>query len=208
MGGADAILAKAREAFDAGEYRWVAQVLEHLVYAQPDNKDARNPQADAFEQLAYQAEAATWRNFYTVGAKELRDGVPDIKIGVGASPDLIKNTPLSMVLDYLGIAIDSEKAAGKALTINLEVEGTDEKHTLTLKNRVLNATAKPAANPDLTLKGEGAALNALLMGGDPEAVLKSGTVAATGRTEAVSELLALVTNFEFWFPIITRPSIG
>lgn len=206
MGGADAIIAKARTAFDAGEYRWVAQLLEHLVYAQPDNVAAKNLQADPFEQLAYQSEAATWRNFYTVGATELRKGVPDVKVEIGTSPDLIKNIPLDMVCDYLGIALDAPKSAGKTIRINFELEGTDEKRSLILKNGVLNSRGTLVKDPDLTLKGAGAAINAVLMGGDPLGAMKSGNVAATGRQEALTELLALMTEFKFWFPIVTRPS--
>ncbi len=78
MGGADALLAKAQESFDKGEYRWVAQVVNHLVFAEPDNEAARELQAQALEQLGYQAESGPWRNFYLTGAKELRDGVIDL----------------------------------------------------------------------------------------------------------------------------------
>ena len=69
MGDADAVLAKAREAFAAGEYRWVAEVVNHVVFADPDNKEARALQADVLEQLGYQSEAGTWRNLYLTGPK-------------------------------------------------------------------------------------------------------------------------------------------
>ncbi|MBH5367275.1 MBL fold metallo-hydrolase [Bradyrhizobium sp. CNPSo 4016] len=113
MGGADALLEKAQKAYDAGDYRWAAQILQHLVLAQPDNRDARYLQADAFEQLGYQAEAATWRNIYFAGAQELRRGLPQTEPGLAASPDMIKALPIEMAFDFLGIQIDSEKAAGK-----------------------------------------------------------------------------------------------
>ena len=78
MGGADAVLEKARESYDAGEYRWVAEVVNHVVFADPDNQAAKDLQADALEQLGYQAESGPWRNFYLTGAKELRDGVAQL----------------------------------------------------------------------------------------------------------------------------------
>ena len=78
MGGAENLLAQARQSFDKGEYRWVAQVVNHLVFADPDNTAARDLQADALEQLGYQAESGPWRNFYLSAAKELRDGVIDL----------------------------------------------------------------------------------------------------------------------------------
>jgi alkyl sulfatase BDS1-like metallo-beta-lactamase superfamily hydrolase len=204
MGGADAILAKAQQAYDAGEYRWVAQLLQHLVFAQPDNMAARNLQADAFEQLAYQSEAATWRDIYVVGAKELREGVPDIEVALSTSADLVKNMPLEMACDYIGIAIDSDKAAGKAITINFDVEDTGEKRSLILKNSVVNSRARHSSNPDLTLRGPGAALNAVLFSDDPRATLKTAGVAADGRIESLTELLGMTTKFKYWFPIITR----
>jgi alkyl sulfatase BDS1-like metallo-beta-lactamase superfamily hydrolase len=74
MGGADAVLEKAQASFDKGDYRWVAQVVNHVVFADPDNQDAKNLQADALEQLGYQAESGPWRNFYLTGAQELRTG--------------------------------------------------------------------------------------------------------------------------------------
>lgn len=208
MGGPEAILAKARQAFEAGEYRWAAQLLQHLVYAQPDNQAARGLQADAFEQLAYQSEAATWRNFYVVGAKELWEGVPNVEVAIGTSPDLVRNLPLDMVFDYLGIAIDSTKAAGKTITINFEVEGTGERRSLTLKDSVVNGHARPSPSPGLTLKGPAPALNAVLMRGDPLAAMRSGGVSATGRTEALADLLGMVTKFPYWFPIVTRPAVS
>jgi alkyl sulfatase BDS1-like metallo-beta-lactamase superfamily hydrolase len=206
MGGADTIIAKAQQAYDAGDYRWVAQLLEHVVYAQPDNMAARNLQADAFEQLAYQSEAATWRNFYVVGATELRKGVPDVKVEVGTSPDLVKNIPLDMVCDFLGISLDAAKAGDKVIRINFEVDGTGERRSLVLKNGVINSRAVFDADPDLTIKGGGAAINAVLMGGDPAAAMKAGGVTSTGRQEALTELLGMMTEFKFWFPVVTRPS--
>ena len=73
MGGADAVLKNARAAYDKGEYRWVAQVVHYAVFAEPGNLAAREPQADALEQLVYQAESGPWRNFYLSGARELRN---------------------------------------------------------------------------------------------------------------------------------------
>ncbi|HEX7293598.1 MAG TPA: alkyl sulfatase dimerization domain-containing protein, partial [Solirubrobacterales bacterium] len=75
IGGAEAVLAKARDSFVAGDYRWVAELVNHLVFAEPGNEEARELQADTLEQLGYGSENATWRNFFLIGAKELREGV-------------------------------------------------------------------------------------------------------------------------------------
>jgi alkyl sulfatase BDS1-like metallo-beta-lactamase superfamily hydrolase len=205
MGGAAAILENAQKAFDAGEYRWAAQLLWHLILAQPDNQAARYLQADTFEQLGYQAEAATWRNIYFVGAQELRVGVPKVTPALAASPDLVKHLPVEMACDYLAIQLDSDKTTGKTITINLEVDG-GPKYSLILKNSVLNHSAKVAPTPDLTLKGSSAAIVAALMGSKPEQAIAQGTVRAEGRVAALSELLSLTTAPEFWFPIVTRPA--
>jgi linear primary-alkylsulfatase len=89
-----------------------------LVFAQPNNQ-ANNLQADAFEQPAYQSEAATWRNIYVVGTKELRECVPDVEVALSSSADLVKNIPLEMACDYVGIGVESSKAGNKAIAINL-----------------------------------------------------------------------------------------
>jgi len=205
MGGADAILAHAQKAYDSGDYRWAAQLLQHLVFAQPDNQAAKFLQADAFEQLGYQTEAATWRNIYFTGARELRVGTPSQDPSVASSVDLLRNLPLEMAFDYLGIQLDDAKTAGKALTINFEVEGTSQKHALVLKNRVLNSYAKPAASADLTIKGTREAIVLALMTGKPDQAIAQGSIKAEGRAAALTELFNLTTPPEFWFPIITRP---
>jgi alkyl sulfatase BDS1-like metallo-beta-lactamase superfamily hydrolase len=206
MGGADAVMAAAQKAYDAGDYRWAAQLLQHLVYAQPDDQPARFLQADAFEQLGYQSEAATWRNIYFTGAFELRKGLPKAAPDVASSPDMIKYLPVEMVFDFLGIQLDADKAAGKTITINFEVEDTKKPYALTLRNRVLNYSAKPAASPDATIKGTNAAIVAALMSGKPDEAIASGTIKSEGNASALSDLLAALAPAEFWFPIVTRPA--
>ena len=88
MGGADAALDKARGAFELGDYRWVAEVVNHVVFADPDNQAARDLQADALEQLGYQSESGPWRNFYLTAAQELRHGVRQLPTPNTASPDI------------------------------------------------------------------------------------------------------------------------
>lgn len=105
MGGAESLLAKAREAFDKGEYRWVAKVVNHLVFADSDNQAACALQADALEQLGYQAESGPWRNFYLSAAKELRDGVLDLSAPKSVSSDTVRATPLAMFFDLLAVRL-------------------------------------------------------------------------------------------------------
>jgi alkyl sulfatase BDS1-like metallo-beta-lactamase superfamily hydrolase len=114
MGGADAIIARAREDYANGEYRWVAQVMSQVVFADPENEEARLLEADALEQLGYQAEAGTWRNWYLQGAWELRNGIP-VSPGTGGSdsPDTLKAMSIPLFFDYWGVRLNAEKADGK-----------------------------------------------------------------------------------------------
>ena len=106
MGGADAVMTKARTYLQKGEYRWVAQVMNHVVFADPQNKQARELQADALEQLGFAAESPIWRNFYLAGAMELREGIPkQPRLNVG-SLDIMKAMTLDMYFDYLAILLD------------------------------------------------------------------------------------------------------
>ena len=114
MGGADAVVARAREDFDAGHFRWVVEVLDQVVFADPGHRAARDLAADAMEQLGYQAESATWRNSYILAAQELRQapaappaGTPR---GVAISPDVVAVLPLGSFLEYLAIRVDGERA--------------------------------------------------------------------------------------------------
>ncbi|MDD0841446.1 alkyl/aryl-sulfatase [Pseudomonas sp. Gutcm_11s] len=136
MGGADAVLQSARQAFSSGDYRWAAQLLNHLVFAEPDNAAARELQADTLEQLGYQSENATWRNVYLSGALELRQGVAEARARNGA-PDMIRALTPSMFFDYLAVRIDALKAADEDLLINWRFTDLGEDYALTLRNGVL-----------------------------------------------------------------------
>jgi alkyl sulfatase BDS1-like metallo-beta-lactamase superfamily hydrolase len=136
MGGADAVLKTSRQAFADGDYRWAAQLLNHLVFAEPDNAAARELQADTLEQLGYQSENATWRNVYLSGAHELRSGVAKLRTRNGA-PDMVRALTPSMFFDYLAVRIDAMKAADEDLLINWRFSDLGENYALTLRNGVL-----------------------------------------------------------------------
>lgn len=136
MGGAEQVLKLARKAYAEGDYRWVAQLTNHLVFAQPDNGAARELQADALEQLGYQTENATWRNAYLSGAQELRNGVSSATAG-GSADDLVRALTPTLFFDYLGTRVDAAKAADQDLTINWRFTDLDEDYALTVRNGVL-----------------------------------------------------------------------
>ncbi len=153
MGGAEKILAKARESFDRGEYRWVVEVLNHLVFAQPDNKKARLLLARAYDQLGYQAESGVWRNEYLSAAYELRHGAPDRGMDLSKVFEILKRTPASRFFDSMAVRLNGSKAAGKNLVVNVIFTDIAESHVLTLKNAVLHhKRAAPDPQADVTLK--------------------------------------------------------
>lgn len=137
MGGEDAVIQKAREYYQEGQYRWVAEVMNHVVFANPKNQKARNLEADAFEQLGYQTENATWRNEYLMGAYELRHGVPKVTGTETASADTLRAMPIEMYLDYMGIRLNSQKAEGKKIRINLNLTDKKQLYALEIENSVL-----------------------------------------------------------------------
>ena len=138
MGGADAALDKARGAFELGDYRWVAEVVNHVVFADPDNQAARDLQADALEQLGYQSESGPWRNFYLTAAQELRDGVRQLPTPNTASPDSVRAMSTELFLDYLAVRLNGSKAGDRAITLVLTLPDVDETWTLMVRNGALS----------------------------------------------------------------------
>ncbi|MFM5813971.1 alkyl/aryl-sulfatase [Aeromonas dhakensis] len=204
MGGEQALLKKAKASFDKGEYRWVAEVLKHLVFANPNNQEGKLLLADALEQLGYQAESGPWRSVYLQGAYELRNGVPTAGGTVTASPDTIRAMSPSMLFDYLAVRINPEKAAGKKMVINMDFTDIGEKHTLSLENAVLNHTTRYAAKPDVTLTLSKQTLDDIQLGqGTLEQKIASGEIKVQGNQQTFSDFVGLLDKFNFWFNIVT-----
>jgi len=206
-GGPEALVAKAREAFDRGEYRWTAQLVNNLVFADPDNTDARELQADALEQLGYQAESGPWRNFYLSAAQELRDGVKVIVTPTTTGAvDIVMALTVEMLLDFLAIRLNGERAAEAHIALTLELTDLGQRYAIEVANGVLNYTeGRDAIDSALTITTTHAGLLALLMSGDAgvESALQSGAVTIVGDASKLAELMALVDDFEFWFNIVT-----
>ncbi len=145
MGDVNEILKKAKADFDNGEYQWVAEITNVLVYADPENKEARYLCADALEQLGYQAESGTWRNAYLTGAKELREGTTtDTSLLAHGSTDTRTEMSAEMMLDYIGICLNSNKAQDLNFKVNLAISDTGENYVLTVKSGVLLYQKKAA----------------------------------------------------------------
>ncbi|HSW11456.1 MAG TPA: alkyl sulfatase dimerization domain-containing protein [Solimonas sp.] len=203
MGGADRIMAKARKDYAAGEYRWVAQVLDTLVAAQPENQAARKLLADALTQMGYQAESGIWRNFYLTGAKELREGVNRNSTPSTGSPDLLRALTVEQLFDVVAIRLNGPKAQGHRIAINIAVTDLKQDYGLVLENAVLN-TVPPVATPDLSLALPKDALLALLFGKAklPELV-KGGVATVSGDATKLGELAGLLDTFDLWWNVAT-----
>jgi alkyl sulfatase BDS1-like metallo-beta-lactamase superfamily hydrolase len=205
MGGAEAVIAKARESFAAGQYRWVAEVLNHVVFADPANAEARRLEADALEQLGYQTENTTWRNEYLMAAFELRNGVPRAPATRAGSPDTVRAMTLDMFFDYMGVRLNGPKADGKAIAINWVFTDTGQKYVLSLEDSVLVYTAdKQLENPDATVTLERAALDDVVIGKTTlDKALADGRMKIDGQRAKLVELMSLLDTFDPMFNIVT-----
>ncbi|WP_372432925.1 alkyl/aryl-sulfatase [Bordetella pseudohinzii] len=205
MGGVPAILTKAREYYKKGDYRWVAEVVNYAVFAEPDNQEAKNLQADALEQMGYQAESGPWRNFYLTGAKELREGVKKLPTPDTASPDTVRAMTLDMLFDYFAVRLNREKAAGKHVVLNLDFSDTKEKYTLEMVNSVLNHTeGKVAKEPTASMTLSRDTLNRIVLKETTlQDALAKGDLKVSGDQQKITDMFASLDNFEFWFNIVT-----
>ena len=201
LGDTGAVLKKAKEDFDKGEYQWVAEITNVLVYADPENKEARYLCADALEQLGYQAESGPWRNAYLSGAKELREGtVSDDKYRANGSADTQRSMTPEMMLDYLGIRTDSNAAQDLNLKINLKITDTGENYLLTVHSGVLlyqTGVQKDGADATLTMPKAG--LFAIL---SKDAGQQKKLIKIEGDKAVLDKLCANIVDFEFFFNIV------
>jgi alkyl sulfatase BDS1-like metallo-beta-lactamase superfamily hydrolase len=207
MGGADAILERARVDHEAGDDRWVAEVVKHVVFAEPGNQAARDLLADALTQLGYRAESGPWRNFYLTGAKELRDGVVVLPTPTTTSPDIVAAMPTGLILDYLAIRLNHPKATHLAGTVSLRLTDVDERFLLEVSNGVLHH--RPLAPDvevaaDATITTTRAWLHDLLAQDDPAAAMASGDggVRIEGDPSALLAVFGALDEFPFWFDIV------
>ncbi|MFC9894541.1 alkyl/aryl-sulfatase [Nocardia sp. NPDC127579] len=203
MGGSDAVLAKARESFDAGDYRWVAQVLNHVLFADPSHAEARDLLADTYEQLGYGAENGTWRNFYLSGATELRDGRFGTPTETNA-PDVLAQLTPAMLFDAIAIQVDGPKAWDEKLAIDVVLADSGERYRLTLANGVLTYSGRPQpGEADAALTTTAPNLAPLLLGGLSESRLADTGSVLTGDTSAFQRLAALLDPGDKDFAIVT-----
>ena len=203
MGGAEAVLAKAADDYAAGDYRWVAQVCNQVVFADPTNTLARSLQADALEQLGYQAESGVWRGFYLMGAQELRNGTPEVKgMRAAGTADTLRAMTPQQVLDLCGMKLHGPRAVGSPLMFDF-VFDTGWSTRLTVANGVLHYGSRTLGKADAIITTSAYTLasvaNDLSTLADE---IGAGRMTVVGDQAAVERFLALLDQFELFFPII------
>ncbi len=208
-GGAEKVLERARADFARGDYRWVAQAMSHVVFADPANKPARELGADALEQLGYQAESAVERNSYLAGAMELRSGgkksPPTLRT---ASLETIRALSVEDIFDLFGVRLNATKAAGQRLRINwiFTEPGTDgsKRYLLNLENSALTYMAErndPAADVTLTLDRR--TLDAILAQQlAPQQAMAQGRIKVAGKPQAFGAMLGMLDDFRPDFELV------
>ncbi len=204
MGGADAALDKARGAYELGDYRWVAEVVNHVVFADPGNQDARELQAATLEQLGYQAESGPWRNFYLTAAQELRDGVRELPTPNTASPDSVRAMSTELFFDYLAVRLNGSKAGDRAMTLGLTLTDVGESWTLMVRNGALSHRAGAADDAEVTVRIARSDLDTVILGAAPlTGQIADGRAQLDGDEQVLHDFVALLDDFEFWFNIVT-----
>lgn len=206
MGGAEAVLREGRAAHERGDQRWAATLLDHLVFAEPGNRAARELLADVYDQLGYRAESGPWRDVYLSGAYELRHGAPEeAPVDLTAAMDLLRATPLDAFFTAMAARLDGPKADGKELALNFVFTDLGETHVLELENAVLHhRRGEPAPDAAATVRLTRELLLRLATGqaGLRELVF-SDELAVEGSRLDLLAFLSLLDRPDPAFPIVT-----
>jgi len=204
MGGGEAILARAAKDFAKGEFRFVAQALSHLVFAEPDNQAARALLADTFEQLGYAAESSTWRNAYLFGAQELRQGMPKTPPRPPMPRETLAALRTEQLWDVLGVRLNGPKAEGKHIVLNWSFTDSGETFVLNLENSALTYTeGVQADSADASFTLARSTLDEVIakQTSFPEAVA-AGKIKVAGNPLWLAELMGLMDEFPRMFEIV------
>ena len=209
MGGAEKIMAKGKQLFDEGKYRHAIEILNKLVYAEPENQAAKDLLADTYEQIGYQKESPSVRNSFLAAAYELRHGMPAGATPKSSGPDTIRGMSTELWLNFLGVRLDSEKTEGLKFVINLVTPDNGEKFVVEMSNATLtNIKDQQAKNADLTITVNRADLETV-MGGTAtfDDLLKAGKAKFDGNRQPFEQLRGALVTFVPDFELLpgTKP---
>ena len=197
MGGSSKIMAKGKQLYKQGKYREAMEIVNKLVYAEPNNTAAKDLLADIFEQIGYQKESPSVRNSFLGAAYELRHGMPSGASPKTNGPDMIKAMATELWLNALAIGMDSKKAAGMKFTINLSTPDNGEKFVVEMSNSALsNIKGYQDKNPNLTITVNRSDLEKV-MGGQStfEKLQAEGKAKFEGDRKAFEQLRSTLTTF-------------
>ncbi len=204
--GTENIMRAGFDAYQRGDYRWCAEIVNKVVFAEPENKQARFLQADCLEQLGYQSESSGERNVFLVGADELRRGIVKGASTKTASADMIQNMPTEDFLNYMGVRLNGPKAVADKFEMraNLVIQDEEQKFAIEVKNgRMSSIEGYDVQNPHFSLSMERKTLDKLLtQQATMQQLIKSGEIQANGELEKLGELTAYLDNFEMYFNVI------
>jgi alkyl sulfatase BDS1-like metallo-beta-lactamase superfamily hydrolase len=211
MGGAKKIMTKSKELHSQGKYLEATEILNKLVYAEPQNQKAKDLLADVYEQIGYQQENPGLRNSFLAGAYELRSGFPEGAAPKASGPDLVRAMSTELFLDFLGIRMDSKKAEGLEFTINLVTPDNGEKFLIELSNATLtNIEGYQADDADLSITINRSDLEQVMMGAKSfMAQIEDGTAQTEGNLDVLKQLASTMVEFDLFFEILPgtgRPS--
>ena len=206
MGGADKVLTLAQTSFDAGDYAWAAELLNHVVMADGGNTAARTLLAHCYDQLGWQSENSLWRNIYLTGAQELRAGRPPAARPAAGPSAILANLSTASLFDLLAVRLDAEKVGDRKLKLEFIFPDRDERTYVTIENGVLIHQAVAAPGPvDATLTVNRSAFLASLLGGQPLAPkVASGEAKIEGSPAALLNLAGWMDKAPPNFPIVSR----
>ncbi len=204
MGGAEPILERARALHEDGQYRLAMEILNKLVYAEPDNREAKNLLAAVFEQLGYQYESASMRNVFLAAAQELRNGMPRIPAPRGTSPGMARAMSTSQWWDSVAIRVDSRLADGMNFTMNFLTPDNGERFVVEMSGGTLTAIEGfQAEAPDVTVSIDREDLNEVIMGNATlNELLQSGAGTVSGDAGVLAQLTSALVNFAPGFEIL------
>jgi linear primary-alkylsulfatase len=210
MGGADKIINKGQSLYNKGEYKLAQEILNKLIYAEPENQKAKDVLADVYEQLGYQQESNSVRNSFLAAALELRDGIPKGAIPSVDSPDVVRAMTSEMFFDFIGVRVDSSKAQNMKFIINLIHPDTKEKYVLEMSNATFtNIKGYQAKNADLTITVKRSDMNMVMAGKFTfDDLIKDGRVALKGDEKVFYQLKSVLGQFSPTFEMVPVTNAG
>jgi alkyl sulfatase BDS1-like metallo-beta-lactamase superfamily hydrolase len=206
MGGVDEVVEKARKTFADGDFRWTAQVLNYVLFTEPEHAAARELQADTLEQLGYGSENGTWRNFFLMGAYELRNG-PVGTPTTAAAPDIIAAMSVDQIFDAIALRVDGPASWDAHITIDWVITDANRRHRTELRNGLLVHNDVPddqSGTAEATFTLSKATLLGVVLGGvDLEQAISEGSLAVDGEVSRFAELAAYLDDPDPDFAIVT-----